>query len=237
MALPTDSSETFLREVDENLRRDQLRDTAKRYGGWIAAGVVLFLLAIGGWLYWQDRQRAASAADSEELAAIYKDIGGGKMDAAAPRLDVLAAKSGDVTRASALFTAAAIALEKSDRQTAIAKYRAILDDKDLPDPYRDLALVRVTALEFDTLKPDEVVARLQPLTKAGEPWFASAGELTAAALIKQNKRAEAGRLFAAIAADRSAPDTSRARAVQIAGMLGVDASASLQTINNPLARQ
>ena len=237
MALPTDSSETFLREVDENLRRDRLRDTAKRYGGWIAAGLVLFLLAIGGWLYWQERQRAKSAADSEELAAIYKDIGAGKADTTVPRLDALAAKGGDVTRASALFTAAAVAIEKGDRATAIAKYRAVIEDDDLPQPYRDLALIRATALEFDTLKPDEVVARLQPLTKAGEPYFGSAGELTAAALIKQGKNAEAGRLFAAIAADRQVPDSLRARAVQIAGMLGVDASASLPTINNPLAAQ
>jgi hypothetical protein len=33
-------------------------------------------------------------------------------------------------------------------------------------------------------------------------------------------------MFAAIAADRQAPETTRSRAVQIAGTLGVDASAS-----------
>ena len=47
------------------------------------------------------------------------------------------------------------------------------------------------------------------------------------AYIKQGKKLEAGRLFAAIAADKQVPDSIRARAVQIAGTLGVDASASL----------
>ena len=47
------------------------------------------------------------------------------------------------------------------------------------------------------------------------------------ALLKQGKRNEAGRLFAAIAADKNVPDTIRSRAVQIAGTLGIDASASL----------
>ncbi len=51
--------------------------------------------------------------------------------------------------------------------------------------------------------------------------------MTALALMKQNKNAEAGRLFAAIAADQQVPNSIRSRAVQVAGTLGVDASASL----------
>jgi hypothetical protein len=88
----------------------------------------------------------------------------------------------------------------------------------------------VTALEFDALKPEQVIARLQPLAKAGNPWFGSAGELTAMAMLKQGKRQEAGRMFAAIAADTQAPETMRSRAVQIAGTLGVDASASMPAL-------
>jgi hypothetical protein len=68
-----------------------------------------------------------------------------------------------------------------------------------------------------------VIKRLEPLAKPGNPWFSSAGEMTAMALIKQGKRQDAGRLFAAIAKDKTVPDESRARAVQIAGSLGVDA--------------
>jgi hypothetical protein len=91
-------------------------------------------------------------------------------------------------------------------------------------------MVRVTALEFDALKPEQVIARLQPLAKAGNPWFGSAGELTAMAMLKQGKRQEAGRMFAAIAADRQVPETMRSRAVQIAGTLGVDATASMPAL-------
>jgi hypothetical protein len=237
LALPTDSNEIFLREVDENLRRDQLRDTARRYGGWMVAAVVLFLAGIGGWLYWQDRQRHQAEVDSEQIAAIYKDIGDGKLTTVPQRLETLGAEGGDTARATALFTRAVVSMEQGDRPAALATYHKLAADKGLPQPYRDLATIRATALEFDSLGPDAVVARLQPLTKAGEPWFGSAGELTGAALIKQGKKAEAGRLFAAIAADTRAPDSVRARAVQIAGSLGVDASASLSTIAQPTAAQ
>ena len=231
MAVPTDSDDTFLREVDENLRRDQLRDLARQYGWWLAGGLVLFLAAVGGWLYWQDRQRAAAAEDSERLSQVYTDIGAGKMATVPKRLDNLADDGKGAVRATALSTGAAVALEQNDRATATAKYNAIANDDDLAAPYRELALIRATSLEFDALKPEQVIARLQPLVKPGNPWFGSAGELTAMALIKQGKKNEAGRLFAAIAADREVPPSIRARAVQIAGSLGVDASASLSAID------
>ena len=87
--------------------------------------------------------------------------------------------------------------------------------------------MRLVSLEFDSIKPEAVIARLEPLAKPGNPWFGSAGELTAMAMLKQGRKAEAGRLFAAIAADTQVPDTIRSRVVQIAGTLGVDATASL----------
>jgi hypothetical protein len=230
LAVPTDSGETFLREVDENLRRDQLQDIARKYGAWIIAGVVLLLAATGGWIYWQNRQEKASAEQSEVLAQIYTDIGAGKLATIPQRLDSLAGQTNGALRASAMLTRAAVALEQNDRAVATAKFREIAADDDLPQPYRDLAVIRSTTIEFDTIRPEQVVARMRPLTKPGNPWFGSAGELTAMALIKQGKKLEAGRLFAAIAADQQVPESIRARSVQIAGTLGVDASASMPTL-------
>ncbi len=227
MALPPQSGDTFLREVDENLRRDELQGLAKKYGGWLVGGLLLFLAGVGGWLYWQDRQRSESAEQSEVLAQTYADVGASKMATVPQRLDTLATDGGDVVRATALFARAAVAIEQNDRKLALSKYREIADDTSLAQPHRDLALLRGTTLEFDSIKPEEVIARMQPLAKPGLPWFGSAGELTAMAYIKQGKKLEAGRLFAAIAADKQVPDSIRARAVQVAGTLGVDASASL----------
>ena len=229
MALTPDTGETFLREVDENLRRDQLRGMARRFGPLLIGALVLFLAAVGGWLYWQDKQKSDAAKDSEHLAQVYTDIGTGKLRTVPQRLDVVAKGGPAAVRASALFTRAAVAIEQNDRATAIAKYREIAADKKIAPPHRDLALIRATTLEFDSLTPEQVIARMQPVTRPGNPWFGSAGELTAMAMVKQGRKTEAGRLFAAIAADRQVPDSIRARAVQIAGSLGVDASASMPT--------
>ena len=227
MALTPDTpNESFLREVDENLRRDRMQDFAKTYGKWLVAALVLFLAAVGGWLYWQNRQQEQAAEQSEELMGIYADIGSGRTDQAAKRLEPLENADNDVVRALALLTEAAIALDRNDRNAALSNYRTIAADEGLPDAYRNLGLVRSTALEFDSIRPEEVIARLEPLTKPGNPWFGTAGEMTAMAYLKQGQRDRAARLFAAIAADRQVPETIRNRSVQIAGTLGVDASAA-----------
>lgn len=222
-------SETFLREVDENLRRDQMQDFFKRYGTWLIIAVVLFLAASGGFIWWKQHEVKRSAAEVEKLAAIYKDIGSGKVDQAPQQLDELSKSGSKAVRASALFARAALALQQNDNKLAISTYKSIADDDGLPKPYRDAALVRQTALEFDQLQPGDVIARLQPLAKPGEPWFGSAGEMTALALVKQGKRQEAGQLYLAIAKDPGVPETIRARAIQVAGSLGVDASSALPT--------
>ena len=224
MAQPPDISETFVREVDENLRRDRLRDAAKKYSGWLIAAVVLFLGASGGYIYWQDYQRKQNEKAVEQLAQVFTEVSKGQTQTAPARLDTLSKDHSKAVRASAGFGRAAMAIEQNDPKLAIAKFRGMAEDTSLPRPFRDLALIRQTALEFDSLKPEEVIARMQPLTKPGAPWFGSAGELTAMALIKQGKKAEAGRLFAAIARDEQAPEPLRGRAVQMASSLGVDVS-------------
>lgn len=234
MALTPDTPETpdapnsaFLREVDENLRRDQLEGFAKTYGKWLIAAVVLLLAAVAGYLYWQDQQQKKAAAQSEELMSIYADIGSGNTEQAKKRLQPLESSDVALVRALALLSEAAIALGSNDRNTALAKFRAVAADEEVPEPYRNLALIRATTLEFDQIKPEVTVSRLQALATPGNPWFGTAGELTAMAYLKQGQKDKAARVFAAIAADRQVPDSIRSRAVQIAGTLGVDATASL----------
>ena len=102
-------------------------------------------------------------------------------------------------------------------------YESIADDAEAPQPYRDLALIRAVAADFEQLEPQEVIDRLKPLAVPGNPWFGSAGELVGMAYLKQGKEDLAGPLFAAIATDEDVPPTLRSRSRQMAGLLGRDA--------------
>lgn len=227
---PDSSSEAFLREVDEEVRREQAQAFAKRYATLLAGGVLLLLAAIGGWLYWQDRQAKAAAADSETFSAALTDISAGRTATVGPALDKLTDSPSEGIAAEARLAQASVALAAGNRASAIALYRSVSDDSGLAQPFRDLASLRLVTLEFDNIKPEAAIARLEPLAKPGNPWFGSAGELTAMAMLKQGRKGEAGRLFAAIAADAQVPASIRSRAVQIAGTLGVDATASLPAL-------
>ena len=230
---PDSSSDAFVREVDEDLRRDQAQAFARRYGAIIAGALLLFLAAIGGYLYWQDRQSKIAGADSETLTTALTGLDSGTAASAATvasTLEKLTDSPSDGIATEARLAQASVAVAGGNRASAIAIYRSIADDGGLAAPFRDLASVRLVALEFDTVKPEAVIARLEPLAKPGNAWFGSAGELTAMAMLKQGRKAEAGRMFAAVAADKQVPESIRSRAVQIAGTLGVDATASLPNI-------
>jgi hypothetical protein len=219
---PGETSETFIREVDENLRRDQAEAVFKRYGSWIIAAAVLLLVAVGGWLFWKNQQAEQAAANSEQFSAILTDVGQGKTGAdTAQRLDTLAAESNSSMAATARLTRAALALQRSDRATAIAQYRQVIDDGDVPAALRDAATVRLTQLEFDTLQPQQVIERMAPLATKDSAWYGSAGELTALAMVKANRRREAAALLNGIAADRTVPASLRARAEQLAASLSI----------------
>jgi hypothetical protein len=227
LALPTDPAEAFVREVDENLRRDQMAGMAKSYGKWIIAAVILFLAAVGGYLYWQHRQQAQAIAGSEELSVALDKIASGNVKGAQAELVPLSDSSSDVIRASAILGRAAMALRQNERKSAIDLYKQVAADSSLPQAYRDLATVRGTMTEFDSLKPEEVIARLAPLAQPGNPYFGSAGEMTGMAMLSKGDSNGAGQMFAKMAADKQVPESIRSRAVQIAGSLGVDATASL----------
>src|SRR3546814_2910227 len=122
-------------------------------------------------------------------------------------------------RASALLVKAGTAARKGDSKVAIAAYKAMADDASLDRPYRDLALIRQTTLEFETLQPQQVVDRLKPLAVEGAPWFGSAGALVAIAYLKMRKPDLAGPLFAPMARDKDVPHSIRSRARHMSCLL------------------
>ncbi|MFN4095910.1 MAG: tetratricopeptide repeat protein [Sphingomonas sp.] len=223
MALSPQSNEAFLREVDEELRKDQALHVWQNYGRWIIAAVIGALVAFGGYLYWQSHSEGQRAIEGDKYAAAFKALGENKPQLAETSLKELAESGTAAFSVSARFTQATLLLQKNDLTGAAALFGAIATDSEVPQEFRDLALIRQTMVEYDTMKPDAIIARLGGLAVKESAWYGSAGELVAAAYLRQGKRAEAGKLYGAIAKDESVPRSIRQRAVQMAGVLGVDA--------------
>ena len=223
MAIKPVDNESFYREVDEELRREQLTSTWKRYGKWILAGVVLFLAAIAGYLYWQQQRQERAGETGEQVTAIFEDIQAGKTKGVEGKLDTLAKDAGPGYRAAALLTKADVAVTQGKEGEAVAAFRQVAQDEDVAAPWRELALIRQTATEYDKIPPATVIQRLGRLAVAGNPWFGSAGEMVAVAHLRQQRPQQAAAIFAAMAKDEGLPESIRSRALQMAGALGVDA--------------
>jgi len=224
LALKPDDGETFLREVDDELRREQMAHFLKRYGWAIVLAAVLVLGAVGGWIWWQAHQAKAAEAEGDSLIAALDSLEAGNRSAAAPRLDALAASKRPGYRAAALFARANGQTAAGNAPAAIATLRTIAADQSLDESYRQAALIRQTQLEFDSLPPQQVVQRLGPLAQPGSPWLGTAGEMVGIAYLKMHRPDLAGPIFGRIGRDRNVPDSLRTRAVQMAGSLGIDAS-------------
>ena len=218
------AGEAFLREVNDELRRDQIEGFWKRFGRPLIGGVIAVLAAWGAWLWWDNRQQQAAGVEGEDMAAAVALLEASDNVTAQKKLDGLKTSKLVGYRTSALMADAAMAIQRGDTKSAVKTYGAIAGDAAVPEPWRNLALVRQTASEFDTMKPEAVIARLKPLAAAGNPWFGSAGEMTAIAYLKTGKPELAGKLFADMAKDEQVPESIRSRAVQMAGVLGVAAA-------------
>lgn len=220
MAITPVNNDAFFREVDDELRRDRATRVWQRWGLWIVAAIVAGLAAFGGWLYWQHRQAQAAGVEGEQLQAAYDSLAGGNAAAANTPLTTLATSGNDGYRVLAAFTQADILLQKNDLKGAAAKFAAVAADGSVAQPFRDLALIRQTVAEFDTVKPQVVVDRMRSLAVPGGAWLGSAGELLGAAYLKLGRREQAGQVFGRVARDKDVPDSIRQRAVQLAGALG-----------------
>lgn len=223
MARTPEQDDVFLREVDDAVRQDQVADAARRFGPLIAVAVVIILGGFGGWIWYQQHAANVAGRQGEVYVQALDRIDAGNAKVAAGPLAELTKTGDEAYSAAARFTQANIALAAGDAKRATGLLGAIAADTQVPQSFRDLATVRKTAIEFDSLTPAAIVARLKPLTATDSPWFATASEMTAIAHLRLGQRAEAGRIFADISAAKGVEPSLQSRSVQMAGMLGVDA--------------
>ena len=122
MALTPQNNEAFIREVDEELRREQMSNIGKRYGLWIIVAVLVALAAFGGWTWWNHHQNTLAGEQGEQLATALDDIQQGRVAQATEIVGKLTSSDKDALRATALLTQADMLLSKNDTKGAAAAF-------------------------------------------------------------------------------------------------------------------
>lgn len=210
MARAPDTGDAFIREVDDEYRRDRVAGLWSRYGRWLLVAVGVALVVAAAFLFW--RQQRAEQADARALAygSALTALRDGREQVAAPVLRELSDAPEPGYRALARLAQAAVTA-RAQPAAAAARYEVVARDTAVAAPFRDLATFKATQLRFDTLPPAEVVSRLRPLAQPGGPWFGPAAELSAIAYLRQGQPALARPLLQAVVNDVRQPATLRGR--------------------------
>jgi hypothetical protein len=209
----------IFREIDEELRRDNLIKLLSRYWPYLAGIVVVALAIAAGIAGWRQHQLSLRQAESARYAAALTLAEEGKDAEAAALFGAIAQGNGGYADLAA-FEQAALLAKSGHRKQAVAIYDHIAAINPHPT-FRDLAvlLAAMQQMQMREAAAKTVIARLRPLTAPGNPWRPSALELTALAELEAGDKSGARRLYQGLAADPSAPSDLRSRAAEMVAAL------------------
>ncbi len=209
--LGTGSVADIFQEVDEEVRREQLKKLWQRYGNFIIAGCILIVAAVGAWrgYEWWQAKRAGESGAAFEIAVTLAEAG--KHQEAEAAFAKLAADGSAGYRTLARLREAA-ELARTDTNAAVTAFDDIAADKNAGQIIQDLAAVRAGFLLVDTAPYSEMRERLEPLTAADRTFRHSARELLALSAWKSGDMTAARQWTDMIITDPQSPEGTRSRA-------------------------
>lgn len=205
-------------EVDEDVRRDQLKKLWEQYSIYIVAGAFLIVAAVGGWRGYQylEAKKAAEAGAAFDKAAELSEQN--KHSEAEAAFTDLAAKAPSGYRMLARLRAAAEAGSR-DPQAAAKLYDDIAADRSVSTPEQDLARVRAAGLLLETSTYPNMLQRLEPAAAPGATFRHTARELLALSAWRTNDTTAARKWLDLIANDGETPPSLRSRAEALQALL------------------
>lgn len=211
----------IFQEVQEDLRAERARRFWRRWGIVFAAVALLVATGVGAWQAWRWQESRRAEAASLAFAEAQRAVEAENPDfaAAGRRFAELAAQAPAGYRVLARLRAAALLAEAGERQAALALWDEVARDPAADPLWRDLAVLMWALHGVATEDPAVLAARLAPLAAPGAPWRASAQEVQALLALRRGDRADARRIFRALAEDAEAPEGIRNRAARAAAGL------------------
>lgn len=220
------SDDSFIREVNEEIRQDQAKALWDRFGPaflGIALVVILATAAYVGYDYW--RQSKANAS-GDAFSAALQLANDGKDDEALAALKALEDESYGAYPLLARMRAATVLANKGDFAGAVAGFDAVAADTAIPDSIRDMARLRAGLILVDTGTYEDVSKRVEQLSTDGNALRYAAREALALAAWKAGKSADALNFLDQIANDEGVPRNTSDRARLLAELIRGSGNAS-----------
>lgn len=196
-----------MREIDDDMRQQRLREFWVENRAWIIGGIILAIVMTAGLSFWRQHTLNRNAQATYELFNAMD-----KGDEAA--LGTLAAGKGP-HGALAAFLAAGLHAQKGENEAAATLYDRIATTRGLDAVYRDLASLLSVSHRLDTGDAQKLHAALKPLTAQKNVWRFSALELQALLFAREGKMSDAVASLSTLIAATDAPAEVRARATTL----------------------
>jgi hypothetical protein len=205
-------------EVDEEVRRDQLKKLWDQYSIYIIALALLIIAGVGGWRGYQylEAKKAAEAGAAFDKAAELSDANK-HAEAEAAFADLAAKAPWGYRILARLRTAAEVA--NRDKSAAAKMFDDIAADTSVGAPERDLARIRAAQLLLETTTYPNMLQRLEPATAADATFRHTARELLALSAWRANDTSAARQWLDMIANDGQTPPSMRSRAEALQALL------------------
>ncbi|MCM2473057.1 tetratricopeptide repeat protein [Rhizobium sp. CG5] len=207
-----DNNDSFIREVNEELRSEQMQSVWKRFGLIIIGVAVLIVVgtaAYRGYEYWHEGR--ASVSGDRFLTAL-KLANEGKSEDALAVLAVLEKEGHGAYPVLARLRAATVMAEKGDTSGAIAAFSAIGKDTSVMDVVRSVARMRAAWLLIDTGTYEQVSAEVESMATPLNALRHSAREALGLSAYKAGDMVRAREWFEQITEDAEAPRNVATRA-------------------------
>jgi hypothetical protein len=205
-------------EVDEEVRREQLKKLWDKYSIFIVAGALLVIAAVGGWRGYQylEAKKAAEAGAAFDKAVELADAN--KPAEAEAAFNELAAKAPAGYRMLARLRAAAEVTGR-DPKAAAKLYDDIAADRSIGAEQQNLARIRAAGLLVDSASYSEMLQRLESSTGPEATFRHTARELLALSAWRANDATAARKWLDLIANDGETPPSLRSRAEALQALL------------------
>jgi hypothetical protein len=206
-------------EVDEEVRREKLRQLWDRHQGLIIGAAVLIVVLVGGWRsyeWWEAKQSAEAGGAFQAAMTMSSEGKHAEAEAAFAKVaEQGAAGYRDLARLQAAGETA-----QRDPKAAVETYDALAADTRLTQTMRDLAAVRAGFLLVDSAPYENLRQRLEPVTTPNHAFRNSARELLALSALRANDSAAAKKWFDMIVTDPGAPPSLRQRIQMLMALAG-----------------
>jgi hypothetical protein len=205
-------------EVDEDVRRDQLKKVWDRYSIYIVACALLIIAAVGGWRGYQyvEGKKAAEAGVAFDKAVELSEAN--KHSEAEAAFNSLAATAPSGYRLLARLRAAS-EVASHDPKAAVKLYDDIAADRSVGALEQELARVRGAQLLVETSGYPDMLSRLEPSTAPGATFRHTARELLALSAWRANDTTAARKWLDMIANDGETPPGLRSRVEALQALL------------------